>query len=145
MADASAFEACTQLTHRFFHCLDERRYDEMLAMMRPDAVWLRQGKRLAGHAQIRAALDERSASQRIRHVVTNGFVEREDAAGADYNAYMLGYRYDDGTPRQPPLTIAGPVRMLLIKTRFVREAGGAWRIQEMSAIPEFEFAQPKAA
>jgi hypothetical protein len=145
MANASAFEACTQLTHFFFHCLDERRYDDLLALMRPDAVWHRQGKRLAGHAQIRAALEERSRTQRIRHVVSNGFVEREDAESADFNAYMIGYRFDDGTVRQPPLPIAGPLRMLLVRMRFVREADGAWRIRETSAIPEFEFVPAGAA
>ncbi|CAN5512913.1 hypothetical protein BH09PSE5_BH09PSE5_20200 [soil metagenome] len=144
-SSVSAFEACTQLSNRFFHCMDEQRYSDMLAMMVPDAVWHRQGKRLAGHDQIRAALNERSTSQRIRHVLTNGFVEREDSEGADYVAYMIGYKYDDGTTRQPPLTISGPMRMLLLNTRFVRRLDGDWLIQETSAIPEFEFANNDAA
>ena len=44
--------------------------------MREEAVWHRQGKVLKGHGEIRAALDERPRTQRIRHVVTNAFSYR---------------------------------------------------------------------
>ena len=38
-----------------FDHLDERRYDALLTLMAPQAVWHRQGQRLQGHAQILAA------------------------------------------------------------------------------------------
>ena len=140
MPSESVFELCTQLTHRFFYYLDERRYEDLIGLMQPDAVWHRQGRALRGLDAVRAALNERSATQRIRHVVTNGFVEQADAQAATYVAYMIGYRYDDGTVREPPLTISGPLRMLLVRTRFVRQPDGRWLIGETSAVPEFEFA-----
>ena len=54
-----------------FDHVDERRYDQLLSLMTAQAVWHRQGKRLRGQAQAQAALNDRSASQRIRHLVTN--------------------------------------------------------------------------
>ena len=39
MATETTFESLVQLTHRFFWCLDEFRYDDLLGLMREDAVW----------------------------------------------------------------------------------------------------------
>jgi hypothetical protein len=57
------YQELLQVTQRFFYCLDEGQYDELLALMSPEAVWHRQGKILRGHPQIRAALEERSTTQ----------------------------------------------------------------------------------
>jgi hypothetical protein len=138
MATETTFESLVQLTHRFFWCLDEFRYDELLGLMREDAVWHRQGKVLAGRAQIRAALDERPRSQRIRHVVSNPFIAEQSAGAARMIAYMIGYRADDGVSRPPPQTIDGPLRFLVVETRFV-QADGRWWIADQRAVPEFEF------
>lgn len=143
MPNESTLDLCNQATHRFFHRLDERRYVDMLDMMLPDAIWLRQGRRLCGHAQIMEALEARSPTMRVRHVMSNGFVESESADSAHYIAYMVGYRYDDGVVRQPPLTINGPARMLLVDTQFVRR-NGAWLIRETHVVPEFEFSPATA-
>jgi hypothetical protein len=138
LATESTFDALVQLTHRFFWCLDEFRYDELQGLMREDAVWHRQGKVLAGRAQIRAALEERPRSQRIRHVVTNPFIAEQSAGTARMIAYMIGYRADEGVSRPAPQTIDGPLRFLLVETRFVH-ADGRWWIADQRAIPEFEF------
>ena len=127
-----------QITHQFFLCLDEFRYDDLVSLMTPDAQWHRQGKVLRGHAQALTALGERPRTQRIRHVITNFLVTRADDSGADAVAYMTAYKHDDGTDAPPPRTIPGPFRMLLVKTRFTRQAG-RWLIAEQSATAEFEF------
>ncbi len=71
----AAPDTLAQLTYRFFYYLDERRFADLLRMMKPDAVWHRQGKHLEGHVEILAELESRSTTQRIRHVITNSFIE----------------------------------------------------------------------
>lgn len=136
---ASAYEALVQTTHRFFWYLDEFRYDELVAMFLPQGTWHRQGKVLAGPTQILAALNERPRSQRIRHVVSNAFIERMEGDDvAHFICYMIGYRADEGVPKPAPQTIDGPLRLLLVRTRFERHQG-VWRIAEQIAAPEFDF------
>jgi hypothetical protein len=137
-APTSVYETLTQLTNRFFWYLDEFRYEELVALMHEDATWHRQGKVLGGRAQILAALAERPRTQRIRHVVTNGFIDRIEGDTAHYIAYMIGYRADEGVVKPAPQTIDGPLRMLLIKSRFERR-DGRWLFAEQIAAPEFEF------
>jgi len=134
----SAYSELQQITHRFYYYLDEQRYEDLVALMRPDARWHRQGKILEGQAAVLAALNERPRTQIIRHLITNTFLDRSSDGEATLKAYLTAYRYDDGTPRKPPVTIAGPFRILLVQKRFVRE-GGSWLIAESVGTPEFEF------
>jgi hypothetical protein len=134
----TAYPEILQLTHRFYYCLDEFRYQDLAALMREDGVWHRQGKVLKGRAQVIAALEERPRTQRIRHVITNAFLSAESERAADLVAYLTAYKYDDGKPIKGAPTIDGPFRMLLVKKRFVREGGG-WMIAESAGTPEFEF------
>lgn len=122
-----------------FDHLDERRYEDLLTLMTPDAVWHRQGKRLEGHGQILEALLERSATQRIRHLVTN---LRQRRAGPDQvlcTHYMTAFRHDEGRVLTGPPTIAGPFRMSLVTTRLVQR-DAAWQVAEQTIVTEFEFA-----
>ncbi len=123
----------------FFDHLDERRYDALLSLMTQDAIWHRQGQRLQGHAQILAALQQRSNTQRIRHLVTNLLQRSAGADEARLTHYMTALRHDDGAVHAGPVTIAGPLRMSLVTTHLVRVAG-AWRIAEQAIATEFEFA-----
>ena len=122
-----------------FDCLDEQRYDALLALMAPDAIWHRQGKRLQGHAQILAALRERSATQRIRHLITNLRQRSASDNEAEFSHYMTALRYDDGRSHSGPVTIPGPFRMSLVTTRLVRPAG-VWHVAEQAIVTEFDFA-----
>ena len=122
----------------FFDHLDERRYDALLSLMTPEAVWHRQGQRLQGHAQILAALQQRSNTQRIRHLVTNLLQRSAGDDEARFSHYMTALRHDDGALHAGPVAIAGPFRMSLVTTHLVRVAG-AWRIAEQALAPECEF------
>lgn len=136
---ASTFSELQQITHRFYYYLDERRYEDLVDLFRPEALWHRQGKILNGRAQMLAALAERPASQVIRHIITNSFLEHAAENDATLIAYLTAYRYDDGSPQgKRPLTIDGPYRVLLIKKQFVRD-NGRWSIAESAGVPEFEF------
>ena len=139
MTSEAASNLFAQLTYRFFNYLDERRYADLVGMMKADAVWHRQGKHLRGHKEILAELESRSRTQHIRHVITNSFVDSASEGSVRAKAYMIAYRFDDGTARQAPLTIDGPLRLVLLSTDFVRESDGNWLIAEQSAVPEFEF------
>jgi hypothetical protein len=134
----SAYPELLQLTNRFYYYLDEFRYQDLAATMREDGVWHRQGKVLKGRAQVLAALEERPRTQRIRHVITNAFLESESAEGANLIAYLTAYKYDDGKPIKAAPTIDGPFRLLLVKKRFAK-ANGKWMIAESAGAPEFEF------
>ncbi|MBC7802554.1 MAG: nuclear transport factor 2 family protein [Candidatus Parcubacteria bacterium] len=134
----AAFPELLQITHRFYYYLEERRYKDLVSLMRADGVWHRQGKALKGHAQVLEALEQRTATMLIRHVVTNAFLDTESDSEATLIAYMTVYRHDDGSARKPPVAIDGPYRIMLVKKRFVRE-GGRWLIAESSGSAEFEF------
>ena len=73
----SAYADLQQITHRFYYYLDERRYADLVSLMREDCVWHRQGKVLKGHGMVMEALNQRPATQIIRHVITNTFLERK--------------------------------------------------------------------
>jgi len=136
---AELLGALTNRLHHFFYCLDERHYDELIAVFAADGVWYRQGERLQGHAAIGRALYARSTTQRIRHVVTNAFVADSDGDKATVKAYMTAYRHDDGKPSDGVPRIPGPFRLNLVSTVFRRVDGG-WLIEEQRLTPEFEFA-----
>lgn len=127
-----------ELLHRFFHHLDERRYGELVAMFDEQGVWLRQGEQLRGHAAILGAMNSRSPTQRIRHVITNAFVSKSENGKVTVQSYMTAYRHDEGAAREGAVRIPGPFRMSLVSTTFRRSAT-EWRIVEQRVTPEFEF------
>jgi SnoaL-like domain len=140
----SAYTELVQITHRFYYYLDEMRYNDLAGLMREDGVWHRQGKVLKGRAQVLAAMHERPATQVIRHVISNAFLEEARDNQATLIAYLTAYRYDDGSAKKLPVTIDGPFSILLVKKRFVHDAG-RWLIAESSGARQFEFLKEKQA
>lgn len=134
---------CTQLTHQLFFCLDEAKYEQLVSLFEDKGVWHRQGEVLAGHAQILEAMAKRPLTQRIRHVVTNCFIESQSHGAANLVAYMTAYRFDDGTIRTGPAEISRPLRMALVRAS-MRQSGDTWKIVELSLTPEFEFVSEAA-
>lgn len=122
-----------------FDHLDNRRYDALLSLMVPGAVWHRQGMRLQGHAQILAALRERSPTQRIRHLVTNLLQRSATPDAAQFTHYMTALKFDDGRVHTGPVTIDGPLRMSLVTTQLQR-IEGTWRVTDQAIVTEFDFA-----
>jgi hypothetical protein len=74
------YQELLQVTHRFFYCLDEGRYGELLALMSPEAVWHRQGRILRGHRNPRRA--RALQHQRIRRHHEHSSTGRTTASGA---------------------------------------------------------------
>ena len=133
-----------QTVLRFVDCLDEGDYAQLVSLMTGDAVWHRQGRTLRGQGEILAALHERSATQRIRHLVTNLLQRSEAPTETSFTHYMTALRHDSGVAVQGPVVIAGAFRMSRVSTRLVR-AGGHWLIAEQAIVAEFEFRPAGAA
>lgn len=132
----------TQVLHGFFHALDTRHYDRMLALFTDDCRWLRQGQWLEGKSAVRAALDARALEVDTRHVLTNAHVSAIDSASAEVEAYMTAYRYPAPTQAEfAPPSIAGPLRFNLTTTVFRRDAGHDWRIAEQRMVAAFGFSE----
>ena len=125
----------TQRLHAFFNYLDNRRYDDLLGLFLPQGRWLRQGRWLEGHAAIRAALDTRPASMRVRHMISNIVVAQDASGEARVEAYMTAYRqFGDEAPAL--------FRFNLV-TNVFRQDRGAWMLAEQQLLPEFDFSVVK--
>ena len=134
-----ALSGCMQTTHEMFYCLDESRYEQLLELFLPNGTLFRQGELLAGHDQIKQAMVKRSGTQRIRHVISNGFIESQASGLTHVVAYMTAYRFDDGTLRSGPIEISRPFRMSIVRAAF-QPSGNTWKIASMAFSTEFEFA-----
>jgi hypothetical protein len=135
---AACLPECTQAIHQLFYCLDESRYDALVSLFESDGVWHRQGEVLKGREHILRAMAKRPATQRIRHIITNCFIESRADGAANLVAYMTAYRFDDGTVRTAPVAISRPFRISVVRAA-MRRTEGAWKIAEMDLTPEFEF------
>lgn len=129
---------CAQVLNRFFYYLDEFRYDDLVALMPEEGTWFRQGQLLKGRRQILDALNERSRTQRIRHIITNAVVDLAEPGKASGIAYLTVFKFDDGSELKRPPTIDAPFRMSLVQVRFA-QIGGEWKIAEQQITPQFEF------
>lgn len=63
--------ACEAVVLEFFHALDTRRHADAASLMADDGVWMRQGQRLMGPAQVLDALNARAAERSTCHVISN--------------------------------------------------------------------------
>ena len=128
---------CARTLTRFFNWFDQWRYDGMVALFAPDGVWHRQGKALRGQA-IKDALDVRSRTQTVRHVITNTQVDVVDAATAEFILYVTAYVHDSGVKAVTPPKIQSPSLLLVVPGGMVK-VGDDWKIAHMSMNREFEF------
>jgi hypothetical protein len=124
----------TQRLHAFYSHLDERRYEELAAMFLPEGRWLRQGQWLEGRDAILAALRDRPATMRVRHIISNVVATRRSADEAEVQAYMTAYRRLEG---QPPALFS----INLVSNVFNRQAG-RWVLAQQQLVRDFEFETP---
>ena len=136
---ATVLTPLTQQLHRFFHALDERRYDAMLDMFTDDCRWLRQGQLLEGKAAVRTALESRAADSETRHVMSNSHVAELDEECATVESYMTAYRYPSAQTVTGLPVVPGPLRFNRVSTVFRRDRGYDWRIAEQQLVPAFAF------
>ncbi|GAA4351876.1 nuclear transport factor 2 family protein [Angustibacter luteus] len=90
--DNDAERACERLIIQFAHYLDHRRFTEVAALFAEDGVWLRHGEQLVGPQAIRSLLEQRSATQVERHVMTTVLVEQASPTECTAVSYVLIFR-----------------------------------------------------
>jgi ketosteroid isomerase-like protein len=129
----SSAEAVYTVT-RFYRHLDDRDYEEITALMAPDGVWHRQGSKLSSKAQILEAMNKRSSTLVIHHLLSNMFADLVADGTAQVTGYMLVVRYDSGTPMTGPAPLSGVDNIRTIRAMLVPTAKG-WRIQSMISDP----------
>ena len=128
---------CQQATLAFFKCLDERDYPGLLARMHPEGAWLRQGKQLKGERQIMEAMNARSETMRIHHILTNVLVNVESESGrASLFAYLLVFRHDIGEKLVGPAPLKGPSAIHTCNAE-LRASEGDWPIFRLENRPTF--------
>ena len=123
--------ACERLLVRLFHCLDARDYEGVAACFAEDSLWLRQGKELRGPKQVLQALQQRTATIHVHHILASIDVRLTNANQAKSTAYMLVYRSDSGKPPQFPIKAAGP-ELGAVCTGELRRAGDDWRVTRLA-------------
>ena len=134
----TVLSGCMQVVHEMFYALDVSDYARLVSLFEPDGSLLRQGEFLKGRPQIMQAMNKRSATQRTRHVISNGFIESCDSGCTRLVAYMTAYRFDDGTARTGPVAINRPFRMSIVHAA-MRLKEDKWQIEAMTFTPEFDF------
>jgi hypothetical protein len=138
-ADLSAAEAVFTVT-RFYRHLDDRNYKAIAALMTPGGVWHRQGAQLSGETAILGALDKRSPTLVIHHLLSNLFADIAADGSAEVTAYMLVARYDSGSLLTDAAPFSGIENIRTIRVKLVPTEAG-WRVQRMSSDP-ISFASP---
>lgn len=132
LADATCAGELTQALHAFISHLDERRYDDLLAVFAPEGRWLRQGRWLEGRAQILEALQSRPAGMRVRHVMSNAWAWQGEGGTLHMEAYMTAFRQLEGEP-------AASLFRINRVTCVWRRRGAGWELLEQQLIPDLEF------
>jgi hypothetical protein len=125
---------CAQVVTRFYNALDASRYDDLVDQFAPDGIWKRQGEELAGRDVILAAMQARSDTQVIRHVVTNIEINVVDEDNASSAEYVTIYRHDSGEKLDGPAPLDGPGVIFLYQDKLIR-TGDGWKIADKRGRP----------
>jgi ketosteroid isomerase-like protein len=116
--------------------LDDGAFDAVANSFAADGVWHRQGKQLKGPAMVRAAMAERPAGARTRHVVTNMLVNARNENSAELSFYLTVYHHK-GEPDAPsPAPMNVPLTVAQSKA-VVQNDGSGWKISELKSADTF--------
>ncbi len=139
--DPSIIVESTQTIHRLYKALDTRRDEDAADCFAADGVWMRQGAKLQGRAEILKALASRSPAMKVHHVVSNLVVDEEGGSRAASTFYLTLYRDNGGAAEGTPAPLAGPAQIGPCKANLVRE-NGAWRLAYVELLPPTFAASP---
>ena len=135
--------ACERVLIRLFHCLDARDYEGVAACFTEDSLWLRQGKELRGPAQVLKALQQRTPTIHVHHLLTNIEVRLTDPTRARSIAYMTVYRSDTGKAPVFPIEVPGP-ELVAVCSGELRRAGDQWRVTRLANTITYKAASQAA-
>ncbi len=134
MNDRTAKADALEILARLYYSLDQRDYERVAAFFHPDGVWQRQGKRLEGPAQIIAALEQRSRTLVVHHIVTNPFFDVASDTQVKVTYYLTVYQVDTGNLPGDTAPAARAPQVGVCRAEFTR-AVDSWRISHMAASP----------
>jgi hypothetical protein len=122
---------CVGLSNAFAFHLDQKNYEDLVALFVPHGVFVRTGVRLEGHARILQKLRERPAEQFTRHVTTNfhfTHVDESMATGVFYNLSYFAF-----TAQSTPLAYDPQCVMLLDFLDTYTRTPAGWRFLQRDA------------
>ncbi len=117
---------CLDVVKRFYLYLDQSRYTDLVALMSAEAEWLRQGNVLSGHAVIVHALEKRSKTRAIVHLLSNMWVEIASPSQATVHGYQVAYSYDNGSVLSGPAPLHAPGSIAAVRVDVVKEQDIWW-------------------
>lgn len=128
---------CLRLTTAFAVHLDNRRYDEVVDLFTPDALYNPRGTPYRGRAEIMGYLNGRPATRRSRHVIANQLVRVVDERTAEGSCVLL-YFVQEGAPADDvPAPLDGIELIGDYHDRFVLTEAG-WRISRRIGTVVFQ-------
>lgn len=114
---------CTQALMGFYTNLDQRNYDEAIAYLDEDAVWIRLGQKIEGRGAIREVMDSRFPDIVAYHSLANLLftaIDQDSAQATFLNTILTAKVAEKGPATE--LTLRAVVR---VNPRF-RKVGGQW-------------------
>lgn len=117
---------------RFFRFLDDRDYEGLTSMLAEESEWHRQGKVLRGKQATLAALQARSPTMRIHHLLTNVLTHSAGDGEITVSAYMSVVRHEPGAAMTGASPLKGIESIRTIRAR-LRDTPQGWRIVHMGA------------
>ncbi len=127
--DQAAVEAirreCESLVIAYARAIDFRDYDAFVELFTEDAT-LHAGSKLEGKADIRESIRHRPDELRSRHVISNLYIDVQDADNARGICYLTLYRHHGvESLKFEPVPLTGPAAIGHYEDRYLR-TGGAW-------------------
>ena len=122
---------CTRLVIDFYRLLDEKRYDELIALFAHDGVWVRLGEELIGAQAILAAMAERADWLTV-HVVSNIAIDIIDSDNVESTQYVTLYRHEGREEAAGPAPVVPPLGVLRHRDRLIR-LDGLWKLKRKSS------------
>lgn len=131
-----AKQECMELVTRFFYHYDKREYDQLMALMTPDGLWIRPDGPARVGAELLASLAKRKASMTVLHILSNMVADVNAPDRVNVSALMSIVRDDEGALTPPPAKISPPTAILSFTAQCTL-IGQDWRIKEIDHTYEF--------
>lgn len=122
----------TDVLVRFFRHLDERDYEALADLL--DGEWHRQGKVLTSRQGVLDALNARSETRRIVHLLTNISAYEVADGSIALTAYMLVVQHESGDFIDGPAPYEGISNIRTLRARAAETPDG-WRIRWLKSDP----------
>lgn len=118
---------CQRLAIAFATYVDHRRYEEVVSLFTPDALYNPRGRPYLGREGVRAYLESRPPTRRSRHLIMNHLVEVVDATNALGTCSLVYYAHEGELAEAEAAPLAAPSLIGDYHDRY-RLTDEGWRI-----------------